>query len=78
VLRIAAALHGAEADPALVIWSPHAGFFWRAWTASYIGGMAAILAYGAAGRDLGRTARTLAAFVPVAAVLVAAQGLLVP
>jgi hypothetical protein len=78
VLRIVQALAGNEVDPALVIWSPHAGFFWRVWTAAYLGGMVAFLAYLAASRNADRTARVLAAAVTLAAVLVAAQGMLLP
>lgn len=38
---------GGESVPAAA-WSAHAGFFWRAWTAAYVGGMVGIIASTAA------------------------------
>jgi hypothetical protein len=32
-----------EPNPATLVWSAHAGFFWRAWTVAYAGGMAAFV-----------------------------------
>jgi hypothetical protein len=78
IIRIAQALLFSEPDPALVIWSEHAGFFWRSWTAVYVGGMIGFVAYVAAGREPERTTRALAIFVVGAALLVAVQGVLVP
>lgn len=77
-LRIAQKLLFPEPDPALVLWSEHAGYYWRAWTALYAGGMAGFVAYVASGRDAARTARVLASSVVASAILVAAQGVLVP
>jgi hypothetical protein len=67
-----------EPDPALILWSAHAGFFWRSLTAAYAGGSAGFVAWIAARRDPARVARWLARAVVVAATLIAAQGLLVP
>lgn len=78
VLRVGQALLKPEPDPALVLWSAHSGFFWRSWTAAYGGGTAGFVAWIAAGRDAPRVARFLARAVPIAAALIAAQGLLVP
>ena len=78
VLRIGAALLTTEADPALVLYSEHAGFFWRALTSGYLGGSAAFVTWLLAGRDPARVAKALASLVPVAAAISAAQGLLVP
>ncbi len=78
IVRVAQALLFPEPDPALVIWSEHAGFFWRAWTVAYVGGMVGILTWAVAERDPARVARALATAVPIAALVVAAQGLLVP
>jgi hypothetical protein len=78
VLRLVQALLLAEPNPALVIYSPHAGFFWRAWTAAYVGGMVAFVAWFAAGRDAPKTARVILAATTPAAALIVAQGLLVP
>jgi hypothetical protein len=77
-LRVAQALLFAEPDPALVIWSPHAGFYWRSWTAAYAGGMVGFLAYVAAARRPGASARVISALVVGASAAIAAQGLLVP
>ncbi|MBX3205798.1 MAG: hypothetical protein KF764_12065 [Labilithrix sp.] len=77
-LRVAQAALRAEPDPALILWSEHAGYFWRAWTAAYAGGMVGFLAYAAAGRSAERTARVLAAAIVVATALLVAQGVLVP
>jgi hypothetical protein len=78
VLRIVQKLLFSEPDPALVVWSAHAGFFWRAWTSVYGGGMLGFVAWVAAGRDATRTARVLATALVVAALLIVAQGVLIP
>jgi hypothetical protein len=67
-----------EPNPATVIWSAHAGYFWRAWIVSYAGGMAGLIAWKAAGRDAARVARVLAEGVLVAAALIFAQGMFLP
>lgn len=78
VLRVVQAVLLAEPDPALVIWSEHAGYFWRAWTAGYAGGMVAFFTWIAAGRDADKTARVLLRTLGPATAVVALQGLLVP
>jgi len=78
LLRIAQKLLFSEPDPALVLWSEHAGFFWRAWTAAYVGGTGGFVAWVASGRDAAKTARVLASSIVVSALLVAAQGALLP
>ena len=77
-LRVAQALIFAEPDPALVIWSEHAGFFWRALTVGYVGGMVGFVTWLASARHAQGVAAVLARAVPIAAALLAAQGLLVP
>ena len=77
-VRVAQALIFTEPDPALVIWSEHAGFFWRALTVGYVGGMVAFLTWIASARSAPRVAEVLARAVPVAASLLAAQAILVP
>ena len=67
-----------EPNPATVIWSAHAGYFWRVWIVAYAGGMASLFAWKCSGRDPARVARLLAGAVGVAAVLVLLQGLLLP
>jgi hypothetical protein len=34
-----------DPNPATLVWSAHAGYFWRAWTVVYAGGMAAFVAF---------------------------------
>jgi hypothetical protein len=67
-----------DPNPANVVWSAHAGYFWRCISVLYAGGMAAILTFWAAGRDAARVTRVLARALPVAAALLAAQSLLWP
>lgn len=67
-----------EPDPALVLWSEHSGYFWRAWIASYAGGTAAFVAWLASAKDAARVARLLATAVLIAAGGIGAQGMLVP
>jgi hypothetical protein len=78
LLRIAQAVVVPEPDPAHALPSEHAGYFWRAWTAVYVGGTFGFAAYLVAGKAPQRTARFLARAVVVAALLLAAQALLVP
>lgn len=78
LVRVAQKVFMDEPDPALVFYSEHAGFFWRAWTAAYAGGTFAFLGWLAAARDEARTARVLErAVVPVLAAATL-QGVLVP
>lgn len=78
LVRVAQSLIFKEPDPALVIWSEHAGFYWRALTVGYVGGMAAFLAWVASARSSSRVAAVLARALPVSAALLAAQAILVP
>ena len=34
-----------DPNPATLVWSAHAGYFWRAWTVGYAGGIAAFVAF---------------------------------
>lgn len=77
-LRVVQKLLFPEPDPALVVWSAHSGFFWRAWTAAYVAASIGFAVYVATRRDPARLARILATSVVVAAVLIAVQGLLLP
>jgi hypothetical protein len=67
-----------EPDPALVFYSEHSGFFWRAWTAAYGGGTCTFVAWLAAGRNAERVARFLARAVVAALAAAALQALVVP
>ena len=78
IVRVAQSLIFVEPDPALVIWSEHAGFFWRTLISVYVGGMAAFITWLLTGREALRVASFLARALPVAACMLAAQALLVP
>ena len=67
-----------EPNPALIVWSAHAGYFWRIWIVTYAGGMAAFVAY-VVGRDRERaTARALVPALSIATAVLALQGVLLP
>lgn len=78
ILRVAQAIVFPEPDPAHVLWSEHAGFFWRGWTVFYVGGMGGFLAWLSATRAAHRLSRLLAWAIPVAAALLTAQALFFP
>ena len=78
ILRVGQALLFREPDPALVLWSEHAGFFWRVLTVAYVGGMVACLAWLASERHTSLMASFLVRALPAAAALLAAQAILVP
>ena len=67
-----------EPNPATVVWTAHAGYFWRIWIVSFAGGIAAFAAYLLAQRDPGRVARALVPGVAIATIVVTAQGVLLP
>jgi hypothetical protein len=78
LLRITQLFVSQEPDPALVIWSEHAGFFWRSLTACYVAGMVAFGVWLLAETRAREIARWLAPAIFVAAALATAQGLLAP
>lgn len=78
LVRTAQALLFPEPDPALVIWSEHSGYFWRALTVAYVGGMAGFVTWLASARHAGRIARLLTRLLPLAAALLTGQALLLP
>ncbi len=77
-LRVFQALKGGEADPARVIFSEHAGYFWRSWTAGYVGGMVALLVWLLAARSPERAARILRTGLTIATLALLAQGVFIP
>jgi hypothetical protein len=77
-LRILQSHLFSEADPATVIWSAHAGYYWRCWTVAYAGTMVGFLGYGAAKRHPERVARALVHALTVAIVVAVYQGVMVP
>ena len=60
-----------EPNPATVIWSAHAGYFWRVSIVAYAGGMAALMTWIAAGSAPESVARGLVKALVVAAGLIA-------
>lgn len=78
VVRVAQALIFREPDQAQVIWSEHAGFFWRVLTVGYVGGMVGFVTWLASSRHAARIARLLSRALPIAAAMITAQALLVP
>ena len=77
-MRIVQAHLFPEANPATIIWSAHAGYFWRAWTVAYAGAMGGFAAFAAARRSPVRAARALRGAVVVASLIILYQGLFVP
>jgi hypothetical protein len=67
-----------DPNPAGVVWSAHAGYFWRAWTVGYAGGIAAFVVLPVAQRHVEGCARALGPAVGVAAALLALQAALFP
>ncbi len=74
LLRVGQWLVFTEPDPALVIYSAHAGYFWRSWIAAYFGVACGFAAWLVAAR----IARHLAAGVVIATTLLVVQSLFVP
>jgi hypothetical protein len=77
-MRASQVLLGSEPDPAEVVFSPHAGFFWRCLTTLYAGAMASFVAWAASRGHPRAAARGLAAAIPIAAGLLALQALFFP
>ena len=80
ILRFIQTLLLKEPDPALVIWSEHAGYFWRSWTVAYAGGMVAFVVWLVSRKEgaIDRIANVLVKLVTASFVLIALQGLLLP
>ncbi len=78
VLRLVQARLFPEPNPAAVLWSAHAGYFWRCWTVSYAGVMVGFLAYGAARERPAAVARALVHGVGVAVAVLVVQSVFVP
>lgn len=67
-----------DPNPATLVWSAHAGFFWRCWTCAYAGALAAFVAYVGARRNPARAARSLVGAVAAAGAILAAQAAFFP
>jgi hypothetical protein len=62
-----------DPNPATLVWSAHAGFFWRCWTCAYVGGMASFVAYLATRARFDLSVRALGPAIAMVAALLAAQ-----
>jgi hypothetical protein len=67
-----------DPNPARLVWSAHAGYFWRIWTVAYAGGIASFVVGLVAREHLRAAALALRSAVPVAAVLLALQVVFFP
>jgi hypothetical protein len=79
-LRVIQLIWFPEPNPAIVIGSARAGYFWRLWTGAYVAGMGALGVYAGAATGLGaaRVARALPAGLCLAIVVIVVQGLAIP
>lgn len=78
VLRAVAVVFGNEPDPALVAWSMHTAMYWRLAAAAYSGGAAGFAVYLVSGAHPHATTRWMFRAVPLVALVLAVQGLLLP
>jgi hypothetical protein len=67
-----------DPNPANLVWSAHAGFFWRCWTCAFAGGLTAFTVFVAARRDPARAARSLVGAVAVAGTILSLQSAFLP
>ncbi len=67
-----------DPNPATLVWSAHAGYFWRAWIVAYAGGIAAFVAFPLVRAHFEPAVRALAPAVAAAAALLALQAALLP
>jgi hypothetical protein len=67
-----------EANPATVVWSAHAGYFWRVIIVGFAAGMTAFVTFMIARRDPDHATRGLLPALTVAAAAIVAQGALLP
>ena len=67
-----------DPNPATLVWSAHAGFFWRCWTCAYAGGIAAFVAYLFTRAGVERSVGALGPAVALVAGMLALQVVLMP
>jgi signal transduction histidine kinase len=67
-----------DPNPAALVWSAHAGYFWRLWTVVYAGGIGSFVAYPLIRTRHAAAARALAPALVVAAALLVLQAALFP
>jgi len=67
-----------DPNPATLVWSAHAGFFWRCWTCAYAGGIAAFVAFLFTQSRFDRSVAALGPAIAVVAALLALQVTIFP
>jgi hypothetical protein len=67
-----------EANPATIIWSAHAGYFWRIWIVLYASGVVAFLVFRFSREHSEKLAKWLKNGVIVAAIAILIQGIFLP
>ena len=67
-----------DPNPATVVWSAHAGYFWRIWTVVYAGGIGSFIVLPVARRHIEGCTLALGPAVGVAAALLALQAAFFP
>jgi hypothetical protein len=67
-----------DPNPATLVWSAHAGYFWRVWTVTYAGGMAAFIAFPLVRRCPEAAVRALAPAIAGAGALLLLQVVFLP
>jgi hypothetical protein len=67
-----------DPNPAALVWSAHAGYFWRSWIVGYAGGLTAFIAYPLVSSRPAAAARNLPGGVAVAAAAIALQSAFLP
>jgi hypothetical protein len=74
LLRLGQFLVVTEANPAQILYSEHAAYFWRSWTAAYVGALLGFATWLAPARVLPHLDRAII----IAAALLVLQSVLVP
>jgi hypothetical protein len=67
-----------EANPATIIWSAHAGYFWRIWIVLYASGAVGFLVWRFSREHSEKLAKHLKNGVIVASVAILIQGIFIP
>jgi hypothetical protein len=67
-----------EPNPSQLLWSVHAGYFWRVWTVAYAGGIASFVVLLIARKRVEILARALTPAIGIAAALLALQAVFFP
>jgi hypothetical protein len=78
LLRVVAFALFREPNPALVLFSLHSGYFWRAWTAAYAGALAAAIGAFAARYRPRAMVTALEGLLPWVVAALVAQAIAVP